>query len=83
MKLVIEIILLNIAGFLDLLLYKILKFQMINSRYKVQKSLGQGGNGQVWQAIDTLTQNKVAIKIVNLSFWGNLLFILDPSKDLF
>jgi hypothetical protein len=41
---------------------------MINSRYKVTKLLGRGGNGQVWHAFDSLTSKEVAVKIVRTHF---------------
>ena len=37
---------------------------MINNRYQILKEIGSGGIGKVFKAIDLLTQNSVAIKVL-------------------
>ena len=40
----------------------------ICDRFKIIKRIGSGSFGKIYQGIDLMTNERVAIKIVNLSF---------------
>ncbi len=63
---------LNLAGFEDILSFRLLQMETINRsliarRYRIQDRLGKGGMGEVWSALDLLTKKKLALKQLALS----------------
>ena len=40
--------------------------QTVNNRYKVEASLGWGGMGTVYRAVDLIENRPVALKVLNL-----------------
>ncbi len=42
------------------------------NKYRIERLLGQGGMGSVWQGVHTLTGRKIAIKMLDDRFLGNL-----------
>ncbi len=42
------------------------------SKYRIERMLGQGGMGSVWQGVHTLTGRKIAIKMLDDRFLSNL-----------
>lgn len=40
-------------------------YEALEGRYKILNFIGKGGYGQVFQAVDLVTREKVAIKLVS------------------
>jgi serine/threonine-protein kinase len=49
-----------------------LRGRTLLSKYRIEKLLGQGGMGSVWQGVHVLTGRKIAIKVLDERFLSNL-----------
>ena len=47
--------------------------QLINDRYEIIRSIGEGGMANVYLALDTILDRKVAVKILRGDFYGKSL----------
>jgi hypothetical protein len=53
---------------------------LIADRFDLQKEIGKGGYGSVWQALDTTKLGLCAIKLVNLNFPCIKLILIEQKQ---